>query len=184
MKNKILIISTIFLFIGCAIPSKNIVSSISNPTKDGMIVGTISLEDRKSTASGHYFFFGNDSIKKKIALKEYDAPLTYNSTKWKYGLIIRNSKGNFKEGKKDVYLFNIVKPAGKYSFYELEIFLNSGYMQSTLKMPIDLPFEIEAGKTKYIGEINLKVKKGQIQIIDNITRDRIKFKEKFPNIVF
>ncbi len=138
MKNKILIISTIFLFIGCAIPSKNIVSNISNPTKDGMIVGTISLEDRKSTASGHYFFFGNDSIKKKIALKEYDAPLTYNSTKWKYGLIIRNSKGNFKEGKKDVYLFNIVKPHRAY-------FGKKDYQQLAIikKMVKDLNFDVE-----------------------------------------
>lgn len=184
MKKNILIVAIVLLFVRCAIPSQSIVSTINNPKKDGMIVGTISLEDRKSIASGHYFFFGNDSIKNKVAAKEYDAVMKYNSTKWKYGVIIQNSRGDFKEDKKEVYMFTIVKPAGKYSFYELEIFLNSGYMQSHWKMPLDMSFEIEAGKTKYLGEINLKVKKGEIQIIDNIERDRIKFKEKFPNISF
>ncbi len=173
------------LLISCvSLPSENLKSNIDNPKKEGMIVGTISLEDRKAIASGHFFYFANDSIRNKIAIKEYDATMKYNSTKWKYGIIIQNSKGDFTEEKKWVYMFSIVKPEGKYKFYELEIFLNSGSMQSTWTMPIDLPFEIEAGKTKYIGEINLKVKKGEIKIIDNIERDRIKFKEKFPNIIF
>ena len=167
-----------------SLPSKTLKATINNPKKEGLIVGTISLENRKRIASGHYFYFANDSIKNKLAIKEWDARMTYNSTKWKYGIIIENSKGDFSEGKKWVYLFSISKPAGKYNFYEIEIFLNSGAMQSTWKIPIDLPFEIEAGKTKYIGEINLNVKNAQIQIINNLVRDRIKFKEKFPEIVF
>ena len=185
MKKIIILIATVSFLNGCvSLPSENTNTFMDESKKEGMIVGTISLEDRKSIATGHYFFYANDSIKKKLAIKEYDAALNYNSTKWKYGIIIQNLKGDFTEDKKWVYMFTIVKPEGKYNFYEIEIFLNSGYMQSTWKMPINIPYEIEAGKVKYIGEINLKVKKGTLDIIDKIERDRIKFKEKFPNISF
>lgn len=184
MKNIFLSIVLLSLSSCVTMPSESLKSKIDNPNKEGMIVGTISLEDKKSIATGHYFFFANDSIRNKIALREYDAIMKYNSTKWKYGVIIQNSAADFKEDQKSVYLFTIVKPPGKYNFYEFELFLNSGYMQSTWKMPIDLPFEIEAGKTKYLGEINLKVKKGELQLIDRIERDRIRFKQKFPHIIF
>ena len=185
MKKIILLIAIIPFFNGCvSLPSETSKTFIDESKKEGMIVGTISLEDRKSIATGHYFYYANDSIKSKLVLKEYDATMKYNSTKWKYGIIIHNSKGDFTEDKKRVYMFTIVKPEGKYNFYEIEIFLNSGYMQSTWKMPINLPFEIEAGKVKYIGEINFKVKKGELNIIDKIERDRMKIKEKFPNISF
>lgn len=185
MKKIIFLIAIVPFLNGCvSLPSETTKTFMDESKKEGMIVGTISLEDRKSIASGHYFYYANDSIKNKLALKEYDAIMAYNSTKWKYGIIIRNSEGDFTEDKKWGYMFTIVKPEGKYNFYEIEIFLNSGYMQSTWKIPINLPFEIEAGKVKYIGEINLKVKKGELNIIDKIERDRMKFKEKFPNISF
>ena len=56
-------------------------------------------------------------------------------------------------------------------------------MQSTQTMRINIPFEIEPGKVKYLGAISLDVKSGRVQLTDRIERDRLKFK-KFPYIVF
>lgn len=57
-------------------------------------------------------------------------------------------------------------------------------MKSTHDLPMEIPLEIEEGKIKYIGEIKLNVKKGEIKVLNNIERDRVKFKEKFPSINF
>lgn len=185
MKKTLLSIIIIVSIFGCVrLPSNDLKTEINSSNREGMIVGTISLEDRKLIATGHYFFYANDSIRNKIAEREYDATLKSNSTKWNHGIIISNSNGDFKEGEKQIYLFTIVRPEGKFNFYEIEIFLNSGYMQSSWKLPIDLPFEIQAGKTKYIGELNLKVKKGAFQVLNEIDRDRMLFLEKFPAIIF
>ena len=187
MKN--IILSSLFLSIiciGCSvIPSQTITSQMNKVKKEGMIVGTISLENRKLIATGHYFFYANDSIRNLVRTKEYDGGmLKKNSTKYNYGLIIQNNNGDFREDGKWIFLYSIKKPAGKYNFYEIEIFLNSGYMQSTWKMPIEIPFEVEEGKIKYLGELNLNVKNGTIRILDKIDRDRAKFKELYPSIVF
>jgi hypothetical protein len=99
-------------------------------------------------------------------------------------LIGKLSNGDFREDGKWIFLYTITKPAGKYNFYEIEIFLNSGYGQSTWKMPVEIPFEIEEGKVKYLGELNLNVKKGEIRLLDKIDRDRTKFQELYPSIVF
>ena len=127
MNKIILLLALIPFFNGCvSLPSETTKTSMDASKKEGMIVGTISLEDRKDIAAGHYFYYANDSIKNKLAIRQYDATMKYNSTKWKYGIIIQNSKGDFTEDKKWVYMFTIVRPEGKYNFYEIEIFLNSG----------------------------------------------------------
>jgi hypothetical protein len=113
-------------------------------------------------------------------LNENKTNFMYNRGQINFG----NSNGDFKEGDKNVFLFNIVKTAGRYKIYEIETFLNTGSMQSTKKIPVDIKFEIVAGKIKYLGEINHKVKENITQIVDNIERDRLKFQEKNPNIKF
>jgi hypothetical protein len=166
---------------GCALPSETMMTRLVKGSKAGMIVGTISLENRKRIASEHSFFYAHDSI---LIQKEQGTFLKTGYTQDNQGSIVMGQKGDFKENKKQVFFFSIVKLAGKYRFYGIQLFLNTGYMQSIWKMPIDIPFEIEEGKIKYLGEINLKVKDGELQILNEIERDRIKFKEKFPNIEF
>lgn len=185
MKKLIVIIAS-YLFVSCSVLPSTYIKTELNPSKrEGMIVGTVSLENRKSIAESHSLHFNKDGMPKEINKKLWDSLATTNSFNDYYGSIyMKNSKGDFQEGEKWVYLFNIVKPAGNYKIYELELFLNTGYMQSSWKLPLEIPIEIEEGKIKYLGEINIKVKKGELQILNNIERDRIKFKEKFPNIIF
>lgn len=146
--------------------------------KNGMIVGTISIENRRNIVQWHTFLYANDSIVKMI-----DEGLRPRYGWREHEIVLKKRKGDFQEGDKWIYMFQILKPEGQYKFHSIELFLNSGYMQSTQSMRIDIPFEVEPGKVKYLGEISLNVKSGRVELTDKIERDRIKFK-KFPYIVF
>ena len=184
--NKVIALFLLFLISGCATPSKNLQSTIDDPEHNGMLLGTISLEDRKFFAAGHYFYFANDSLRNVISEKEQDYFFRKFSGKVKTDnrISILNASPDFKEGDKWVYLFNLVRPAGAYSIYEVEIYSNSGTAQSSIRVPVHIPFEIEPGKISYIGEINFKGKTGHIQVLDQRERDRARFKEKAPDIDF
>ena len=158
---------------------------IDSSKKEGMLVGTISLENKKSIAGRHSFSFNKANLPNELNVVIHDSLKDKpNYSDYYDNVNLMNGQNDFEEDGKLIYLFNIVKPAGKYKFYEVDIFLNSGYMQSTWTMPVEIPFELEEGKTKYIGEINLKVKKGELQILNKLDRDRLKFKEKYPTINF
>lgn len=182
-----LLLTLMNLFFSCvALPSSSMKTSMSIFNKEGMIAGTFSLQDKNLLTSYtlHYIQIEAGAEKTKFVnvLNTPNTTFMYNRGEVKFG----NSKGDFKENEKDVYLFNIVEPAGKYRIYELEMFHNSGslYMQYTKKMPLDITFEIEEGKIKYFGEINISVKDQKIKLINNIERDRIKFNEKNSEITF
>jgi len=180
----IILITTIVLF-SCSKPSDSMKSEMSIFSREGMIVGSFSIENRKTISPSfklNYIQIESESSTKMFAdkLNENKTNFMYNRGQINFG----NSNGDFKEGDKNVFLFNIVKTAGRYKIYEIETFLNTGSMQSTKKIPVDIKFEIVAGKIKYLGEINHKVKENITQIVDNIERDRLKFQEKNPNIKF
>jgi hypothetical protein len=189
MKKKIKIV---FLILGISIitdcgslPSESMKTFMDSSKKEGMIVGTISLENRKTISATNVFFYKKDGLPRILSVKIVDSLKAIGNYKDNYdGIVIDKEKGDFIEDNKWIYLFNIVKPSGKYSFYERYILLNTGSMQSRREIPMQIPFEIEEGKIKYIGEIKLNVKKGEIEILNKIERDRKIFKEKFPNIEF
>ena len=175
------------LFFSCApIPSSNMKTDMSHFKKEGMIAGTLSLEDKRlmSDYTLRYVQIESGASKNRFSdmLNEKKTDFIYNPGEVKFGY----SEGDFKEGDKDVYLFNIVQTAGKYRIYELNIFHNSGSQlnQYKHKVPVDITFEIEDGKIKYLGEINISIKDQETKLINNIERDRVKFKEKNPNIIF
>ena len=187
MKKTLLLFCLINLFLRCApLPSSNMKTEMSSFKKEGMIAATLSLEDKRllSEYTLRYIQIESSVFKSKFfdALNENKTSFIYNNGQVKFGY----SKGDFKENNKDVYLFNIVQPAGKYRIYELDIFHNSGSQlnQYSQKVPLDITFEIEDGKVKYLGEINISLKNQKANLINNIERDRIKFKEINPNILF
>jgi hypothetical protein len=184
--NTFLIIPILLIFTSCVtINYERVKTFIDSNKKEGMLVGTISLENRKSIAGRHSFSFNKANLPNELNVVIHDSLKNKpNYSDYYDNVNLMNGEGDFEEDGKLIYLFNIVKPAGKYKFYQINIFLNSGNMQSSWTMPIEIPFQIEEGKTKYIGEINLKVKKGELQILNKIDRDRLKFKEKYPTINF
>ncbi|RTY83117.1 hypothetical protein EKL97_02970 [Flavobacterium sp. LS1P28] len=183
-RNLSILIITNILF-SCSTPSASMKSEMNTFSKEGMITGSFSLENRKTISPVYkinYVQIESETSTNMFAdkLNEKKTNFLYNPGQITFG----STNGDFTEDDKNVYLFNIVKTAGKYRIYEIEAFLNTGYMQSTKKIPVDIKFEIMAGKIKYLGEINYNVKENIIKIIDNIERDRLKFQEINPNIKF
>nr|WP_315220921.1 hypothetical protein [uncultured Flavobacterium sp.] len=174
------------LAISCGtLPSESLKTFMDSSKKEGMLVGTISLENRRIISPDFVFRIKKKDLPHILTVKVNDSLKALGDYQYNYGgIIIDKAKGDFIENDKWVYLFNIVRPAGKYEFHQLSLLLNTGYMQSTHNLPMQIPLEIEEGKIKYIGEIKLNVKKGEIEVLDKIERDRIKFKEKYPSIIF
>jgi hypothetical protein len=176
----------LFLFSCGTLPSESVKTSMDISKKEGMLVGTISLENRKTISPDYVFRVKKKDLPELLTVKVYDSLKALGNYEYNYGgIVIDKPKGDFVEGDKWVYLFNVVRPAGKYDFYQISLLLNTGYMKSTHDIPISkIPFEIEEGKVKYIGEIKLDAKNFVIEVLDKYERDRDKFKEKFPSIVF
>ena len=186
---KTLFLLFIFInsFISCApLPSSNMKTDMSSFKKEGMIAGTLSLEDKRTLSEYKLIYVQIQSGTNKNIfsdmLNEKKTDFVYNRGEVKFGY----SGGDFKEGNKDVYLFNIIKPDGKYRIIELDIFHNSGSQlnQYSHKIPVDITFEIEEGKVKYLGEIKISINEQKTKLVNKIERDRIKFKEKNSNIAF
>ena len=179
MKKLLTLLILTSTLISCkSLPAEDADAKVSDK-KNGMIVGTIAIESRRNIVANHTFLYANDSIVKML-----DAGLRPKEFKWsEHKISVSKRKGDFQEGDKWIYMFQILKPEGQYKFHTISLFLNTGYMQSTQTIRIEIPFEVEPGKVKYLGEISLDVKSGRVQLTDRIERDRLKFK-KFPYIVF
>ena len=55
---------------------------------------------------------------------------------------------------------------------------------STIKIPIDMKFEIEKGKVTYFGELKINTQKKSYTRESQIDRDREWFAKKIPQIQF
>ncbi len=92
-------------------------------------------------------------------------------------------KSDFYDGDKAVYFFSVQESEGQYTFSNFRIHENGGYTQSSADIPIDIDFEIEKGKVKYLGEIFVDYNQSLIELNDESKRDLVKLKEKFPNLI-
>jgi len=187
MKKATLLLILINLLHSCApLPSTNLKTEMSQFKKEGMIAATFSLDDKRALSEYtlKYVQIEGSVFKSQFfdQLNEKKTDFVYNNGQVKFGY----SGGDFKEGDKDVYLFNIIKPAGKYRIYELDIFHNSGSQlnQYSHKIPLDITFEIVEGQINYLGEININIKEKVTKLLNRIDRDRGKFQEINPNIIF
>lgn len=179
------ILIIINILFSCSTPSASMKSEMNTFSKEGMITGSFSSKNRKTISPVYkinYVQIESETSTNMFAdkLNEKKTNFLYNHGQINFG----STNGDFTEDDKNVYLFNIVTTAGKFKIYEIEAFLNTGYMQSTKKIPVDIKFEIIAGKTNYLGEINYNVQKNVVKTINNIQRDRLKFEKKNPNIKF
>ena len=187
MKKILLLLSISNLVVSCvSIPSSRMEKKMSSFKKEGMIAGTLSLEDKRSLSKYTLRFVQIQSgVEKNKFVDVFNTKKTnfaYNVGEIKFGY----SEGDFKENGNDVYLFNIIKPSGKYRIFELETFHNSGSQlsQYSKRMPMDITFEIVEGEIKYLGEINISLKDQNVKLINNFKRDRMKFTEKNTAIIF
>ena len=145
----------------------------------GIIIGSISLENRKRIVESRWFYFSNESIDHKIKYQEWKRGRGAD-VKRKYCVMITNSKPEYKIGKTKVYFFKIEQPIGDYKFYEIMSFLNSGYMQSAWVMNINVPFKIEENKTTYIGNFIFNEKGQTFKVNNNFKEDSTRFAKNYP----
>lgn len=162
--------SLIVMFFGCSSPSKNLKTTYNPEANEGMIVGTICIE--KKLYNIFTFNYCND------------VPAINNYPNSKDSFTYKNSIGDFNENGNVYYLFSVVKPAGKYKFFEIKIFNNMRNDPSTIKIPIDMKFVVEKGKTTYFGELKVNTQKKSYTVENQLERDQKWFAEKAPQIQF
>jgi hypothetical protein len=148
----------------------------------GVIVGTISLENMRRITTKYSFFYFNDSI--KALLINPSKKYSKRKIRQKYGVELDVSyRGrDFVIDEKCYYIFKIEKPVGEYNFYEIELFRNTGYMNSTWILPITQSFTIEKNRVKYIGELNLKEKDDEFNLLNNFKTDSAQIAKKYPEL--
>lgn len=158
------------MFWACAtLPSKDIPQNFNPDSNEGMVIGAVTIQNEKPIFNGYTFFYSGQSKRGMINI------CPEQTVKMKF-------KPDFFDNDKAVYYFSISAVPGTYKFYELSLFSNGGFMQSTKWIPLDIDFEIEKGKVKYIGEIYVNYNKEIYQLRDNKNRDLPKLKEIFPSL--
>jgi hypothetical protein len=168
-RNIVILLTSILLF-GCSTPAKRLQASYNAEKGEGMVVGTICIENK--IYNGFTFIYADD----KASVNNY--PNESGKFTFKY------MPGDYEKKAKTYYLFNIIKPKGKYKFYKLQIFNNSRNDPSKFDLPMDIKFEVVEGKTTYLGQINVNVQKKEFSIEDQQERDKTWFAEKAPQIQF
>lgn len=165
---KILLLTVFALFLSCATqPSQNIPQSFSAKSNEGMIIGSIAFENEKPIFNSYTFLYSGPGKKNYISIHPEQ------TIKWKF-------KPDFFDNNKAVYLFSISGIPGNYEFTILKFFENGGFVTYNLTAPINVSFEIEKGKVKYLGEIYVNYNQQIIQLNDQKERDLPKINEMFP----
>jgi hypothetical protein len=171
MKSKYSVFLLLSLvFFGCSTPSKKLQTSYSADKGEGMVVGTICIQNK--IHNGFTFVYSDD----KPAVNNY--PNESGKFTYKY------SGGDYQKKGNTYYLFSVVRPKGKYKFFKVNIFNNSRNDQSQFSLPMDVKFEVIEGKTTYLGQINVNVQKKEFSLEDQQERDKTWFAEKAPQIQF
>jgi len=152
---KLQIITIIIVFNSCTVakmPSVYIPNKISE--NKGIIIGPIALNKSGSTiCNGYRYYYTN------IENKEIDNPKENKIEIVPSQAIYVHFKPDFFDNEDAIYYFSIEKPMGKYRFYAERIFMNT-YSQFIYETnEINIPFEIEEGKAKYIGQLKFNADK-------------------------
>ncbi|WP_298392414.1 hypothetical protein [Flavobacterium sp.] len=169
MKTNYLLLGIVSLILfGCSSPSKNLKTSYSEINEEGMIVGTICIENK--TYSGYTFVYTDNLTAVADYANQSDE------------IVYKNSFGDFREKGKTYFLFSIVKPKGEYKFAKIKIYDNSRERQTTFDIPLDHKFTVEKGKTTYYGQLTINTQEKKYNVVNNLDRDREWFKKKAPQI--
>lgn len=173
-KYPILILTCLLLSscISVKLPSTEIPKNIEMSEDEGIVIGALSI-DKKNYTNGAYFYYGIEGAEKgnKLDVISIIPPQTFYV----------HFEPDLFDGDKAVHYFKIKKPKGKYRFYARRTFKNGVQYAENMTYKLDIPFEIENGKIKYIGEINCKLDQSY-EVNDKSERDLPKLKEMFPTI--
>ena len=145
---------------------------------EGIVIGTISVKDDYFIKDGYHFFYKdaiaeNSKFKGKVSIK----PTQSFSLKL---------KPDFYDGKNAIYIFRIKENAGSYYFYTAQTKDAIPIGTMIENQTFNLPFNVERGKVKYIGELSLNniplYENNGYRLINKSIRDIPFLKSKFPNL--
>ncbi len=174
---KLQIIIILIVFNSCTVakmPSASIPKKINE--NKGMIIGAIALNKSGSTiCNGYRYYYTN------IENKEIDNPKENKIEIVPSQAIYVHFKPDFFDNEDAIYYFSIEKPKGKYRFYAERIFMNT-YSQAIYETnEINIPFEIEEGKAKYIGQLKFNADK-TYEKVDKSERDLENLRKLYPEL--
>ncbi|MDR0227659.1 MAG: hypothetical protein LBI72_01110 [Flavobacteriaceae bacterium] len=176
MKKVLFYVVLSLILSSCATtPANKIPEIFMNNNVEGMIVGTISIEDRRPIFNQYFL--------------HYDLEGENNVSMWRM-ITIRPEQiirlklhPDFRDGGKAVYLFSVKATAGDYHFSKMRLHDNGGSLyQRSYNIPINFPFKIEPGKVKYFGEIYLDFKGDVLMLSNKKERDLKYFEQRFPGL--
>ncbi|WP_321372849.1 hypothetical protein [uncultured Draconibacterium sp.] len=175
MRKHYLIILLGLLINSCAtLPSLKIPQSFNPNDSEGVIIGAIAFKNEKPIFHGYSFYYTGNGIT-KINENNMVRIVPESTVKMKF-------KPDFFDGDKAVYYFSIQEPEGQYAFSNFKIFDQGIYVSSTKNIPMDIKFNIEKGKVKYLGEIYVDYNQSLIKLNNEKERDIKKMNEQFPNL--
>ncbi|WP_316632989.1 hypothetical protein [uncultured Flavobacterium sp.] len=179
MKNNFMKILALILLTlnSCSVanlPSKDIPKTLNLENDNGISIGAIAFNKAGSSIDNSYYFFYSN-------ITNLDSPKENNIKIVPSQTVYMHFKPDFFDGEKAVYYFKIEKPKGKYKFYAIRTTRETVQNFTIQTDTINIPFEIEKGKIKYIGEIYFK-KDRKVELIDKSERDLDTLKVKFPSL--
>jgi len=174
-KSLLLIPFILFVLISCATtPSTLMPQRFPSNSERGVIVGTIAIENEKPIFNQYFFHYVN--------IKDFRIGINKMITVRPEQTIKMKFKPDFVDDTKAVYYFSIIQNPGDYEFTVLRLHANGGFIQSEAHVAMEIPFKVEKGKVKYLGEIYFNYNQGILQLVDKKERDIKKFNEKYPNL--
>lgn len=170
----IILLITLNSCVVAKMPSVNIPKI--NKENNGMIIGAIALNKSGSTiCNGYRYYYTN------IESNEVDKPSDNKIEIVPSQAIYVHFKPDFFDNEDAIYYFSIEKPKGKYRFYAERIFMETYSYSSFETNEINIPFEIEEGKTKYIGQLKFNADK-TYEKTDKTERDLEKLQKLYPTL--
>ncbi len=171
------LLTLLITFNSCAtLPSNEIPKNFSSNETEGLIIGSLAIENEKPIFNGYYLHYLGDGMK-KISVENmiHFSPAQFSKMEF---------KPDFFDDNKAVYYFALKKPAGKYSFTTLRLFRNgpSQAWQSTQSLTFNFPIEVTPGQITYLGQIELIYKQNSLKLVNKLDRDLPKLKTMFPDI--
>ena len=181
MKSLYILLISAIIVTGCRpAASTQVPEKFEENSEKGLVVGTITFEGEKPVNDIYRFFYEPTKGDKKFIRK--------NDGKVEIKARVKNESaynGDFNDNK--TYLFVIESAPGSYAFNQYNYLDHIGYtgtVSSSKKFAI--PFNVEAGKITYIGELTYKENatpgEPRIYIWDKFSRDIAAFKNKYPQI--
>jgi hypothetical protein len=153
-------------------PSQDIPQGIAQNTDEGMIVGTIAIENVKPIYNQYHFHY--------LAESQEDITTKQMITIRPQQTVSMKLNPDFNDQNKAVYFFSATVKKGTYYFTMLRTNNNGLGYTNQGNIPLYIKFNIEKGKVNYLGEMYYNPTTNKVTISDQSKRDLPLIKQRWP----